>query len=68
MKFYQLLYMNKGRKISGGRYIRSRKKKLNEIAGQKRTVKLGEEKRKSKKGKGGNRKIFLLGAKLVNIQ
>jgi len=60
--------MNKGKKISGGRYIRHRKKKLHEIAGQKRTVKLGKEKRKSKKGRGGNRKIFLLGAKFINIQ
>jgi small subunit ribosomal protein S8e len=60
--------MNKGKKISGGRYIRHRKKKLHEVAGQRRTVKLGAEKRKSKKGKGGNRKIILLGANLVNIQ
>ncbi len=60
--------MNKGRKISGGRYIRHRKKRLDEIAGQNKKVKLGTEKRKSKRGKGGNRKIYLLGAKFVNIQ
>jgi small subunit ribosomal protein S8e len=60
--------MNKGRKISGGRYIRARKKKLYELAGQKRTVKLGTEKRKSKRIKSGKRKIFVLGAKFVNIQ
>jgi small subunit ribosomal protein S8e len=59
--------MNRGRKISGGRYIRNRKKKLYELAGQKRTVKLGEEKRKAKRTKGANRKIFLLRAKFVNI-
>ncbi len=60
--------MNKGRKISGGRYIRNRKKRLYDIAGQKRIVKLGAEKRKSKRVKGGSRKLFLLGAKIVNIQ
>ncbi len=60
--------MNKGRKISGGRYIRNRKKKLHELKGQRKIVKLGTEKRKSKRVKGGNRKIFLLGAKFVNIQ
>jgi small subunit ribosomal protein S8e len=59
--------MNIGRKISGGRYIRNRKKKLYELAGQKRTVKLGTEKRKSKRARGANRKIFLLRAKFVNI-
>jgi len=35
-----------GRKISGGKYIKRRKKKSYEIAGQKRVVKLGEEKEK----------------------
>ncbi len=59
--------MNKGRKISGGRYIQHRKKKLHELAGQKRTVKLGTEKRRVKRVRGSNRKIFLLGAKFVNI-
>ena len=57
----------KGRKISGGKYIKRRKKKSYEIAGQKRIVKLGEEKRKSKKTVGGNKKTFLLKAKFVNI-
>jgi small subunit ribosomal protein S8e len=60
--------MNKGRKISGGRYIRHRKKKLHEVIGQKRTVKLGTEKRKSKRTKGGSQKIFLLKSNFVNIQ
>ncbi|MBU1129310.1 MAG: 30S ribosomal protein S8e [Nanoarchaeota archaeon] len=57
----------KGRKISGGKYIKRRKKKSYEIAGQKRIVKLGEEKRKSKKTVGGNKKTFLLKAKFVNL-
>jgi small subunit ribosomal protein S8e len=60
--------MHKGKKVSGGRYIRSRKKKLHELTGQKRTVKLGNEKRKSKRVRGGNRKMFLLRAKFVSIQ
>jgi small subunit ribosomal protein S8e len=58
----------KGRKISGGRYIKSRKKKSYEIAGQKRIVKIGEEKRKTKKTRGRNKKTFLLRAKFVNVQ
>ena len=60
--------MDKGKKISGGRYIRRRKKKSYEIAGQKRIVKLGAEKRKTKRVRGGNKKTFLLGVKFVNVQ
>lgn len=59
--------MNKGKKISGGRYIAYRKKKSREIAGQKRIVKLGDEKTRGKRTRGGNKKIFLLGAKFVNV-
>ncbi|MDP2628994.1 MAG: 30S ribosomal protein S8e [Nanoarchaeota archaeon] len=59
--------MNKGKKVSGGRYTKNRKKKLYEIAGQKKNTKLGEERRKIKKTKGGNKKTFLLGVKFVNI-
>jgi small subunit ribosomal protein S8e len=59
--------MKKGRKKSGGRYIASRKKKLYEKAGQRRTVKLGKEKRKTIRTKGGNIKTFLLGAKFINV-
>jgi len=57
----------KGKKISGGKYIKRRKKKKNEIAGQKRVVKLGEEKRKSKKTMGGNKKTYLLKSKIINV-
>ena len=59
--------MNKGRKISGGKYIKNRSKKLYEIAGQRRRVKIGEEKRKTKKVRGGNIKTFLLKAKFINL-
>ena len=62
------LIMNKGRKISGGKYIRNRKKKILDRAGQKRIVKLGAEKRKIKKCAGGNKKVFLFGAKFINLQ
>ena len=60
--------MNLGKKISGGRYIRSKKKKLFERPGQKRLVKLGEEKRKVSRVRGGNKKNLLFTAKFVNIQ
>lgn len=59
--------MHKGRKVSGGKYRKGRKKKLYELAGQKRTVRLGEEKRKSKRIRGGNKKTFLLKAKFINV-
>ena len=59
--------MKLGRKISGGKYIRARKKKSSEIAGQRRTVKLGTEKIRQKNVRGGNKKTFLLGVKFVNI-
>jgi len=57
----------KGRKISGGKYIKRRKKKLNELPGQKRTTKLGETKRRSKRVVGGSKKTFLLQSKVVNV-
>ncbi len=59
--------MKKGRKISGGKYIQSRKKKLHEISGQKRVIKLGEDKTKSVRTRGGNKKTFLLKGKIVNV-
>jgi len=58
----------KGRKISGGKYIKRRKKKAYERTGQGRIVKLGEEKRKSKRIRGGNKKNFMLKGKFVNIK
>ena len=58
----------KGKKISGGKYIKNRKKKLYELAGQKRVVKVGEEKRKKQRTRGGKKKVVSLKAKFVNIQ
>jgi len=59
--------MKIGRKISGGKYNKNRKKKLYERVGQKKVVKVGEEKRKIKRAKGGRTRAFLLGAKFVNV-
>jgi small subunit ribosomal protein S8e len=56
-----------GRKISGGKYIKGRKKKSYEVAGQKRVVKLGDDKRKTLRTRGGNKKVSLLKAKFVNL-
>ena len=59
--------MRKGKKISGGKYIKSRKKRFYEILGQKIVIRLGEEKGKSKRICGGRKKNFLLRAKFVNV-
>ncbi|MFC1682017.1 30S ribosomal protein S8e [Nanoarchaeota archaeon] len=59
--------MKLGRKITGGKYIKRRKTKSYERPGQKRVVKLGEEKRKTKRVAGGNIKTSLLKTKQVNI-
>jgi len=62
------LNMDRGKKISGGKYIKRRKKKLREIAGQRKIIKLGIDRRKVKKTRGGTKKTFLFGAKFVNVQ
>jgi len=62
------MVLKTGRKITGGKYIKQRKKKSREIAGQRRIIKLSDkEKKKSKRTLGGNKKSFLLGAKFVNV-
>jgi small subunit ribosomal protein S8e len=60
--------MKKGKKVSGGKYIKRRKKKFYELPGQKRIVKLGEKKKRVKRVKGGNKKSFLLQIDEVNVQ
>ena len=60
--------MKTGRKITGGKYIKQRKKKAYERAGQKKIVKLGEEKRKTVRTMGGNKKTFLLKAQNINLK
>ncbi len=60
--------MKLGRKKTGGRYIKRRKKKKYNMPGQKRIVKLSsEEKRKTKRVRGGGGKTFLLKGKSINI-
>lgn len=60
--------MRKGRKISGGRYKKARKKKFYELLGQRKIIKLGEEKRKTIRIRGGNKKTFLLKSKTINVR
>ena len=61
--------MKTGKKISGGRYMQERKKKLFEIPGQRRIVVLGEERGKSKRKRGNkSRKFFLLKVRFVNVK
>ena len=59
--------INKGRKASGGKYIKNKKKKLFERKGNKIIVRLGENRKNSKRTRGGNKKNFLLRTKVVNI-
>ena len=59
--------MNKGRKISGGKYHANRKKKLYERQGQGINVVLGENKTKTIRIKGGNTKTITLRANSANI-
>ena len=59
--------MNKGRKISGGRYHAERKKKLYEMQGQQRVAILGEPKSKSLRTRGGAIKRILLSTNIVHV-
>ena len=60
--------MKLGRKKTGGKYKKARKKKSSERAGQRIIVKISEERKKTQRVKGGNKKTFLLGAKFVNVK
>ncbi|NCO11692.1 30S ribosomal protein S8e [Candidatus Pacearchaeota archaeon CG_4_9_14_0_2_um_filter_39_13] len=59
--------MNKGRKISGGKYHSNRKRKKFEKHGQENKISLGELKAKKQRGKGGNKRTILLKSNIVNI-
>lgn len=59
--------MRIGRKISGGKYKKFRKKRLHGIAGQPRIVKLGKEKRKVLRVRGGNKKMVMFSAEYANL-
>jgi len=59
--------MKTGRKITGGKYIKNRKTKSFERIGQKKIVKLGDNKKKTVRIMGGNMKTFLLRGKIINV-
>ncbi len=59
--------MNKGRKISGGKYHANRKSKAHEAPGIPRIVKLRQRKSKVLRTKGGNEKEVLLSTDIANI-
>jgi small subunit ribosomal protein S8e len=60
--------MRSGKKTTGGKYVSIRKKKKYERAGQRRLVKLGPDKRKKVRTRGGNEKVFMLRANTINVQ
>jgi len=60
--------MKKGKKTTGGKYIKRRKKKSYERTGQATIVKLGDDKKKSKRIMGGGKKSFLIKARFVNVK
>lgn len=59
--------MDYGRKKTGGKYHRQRKKKLYEKKNQERIVVLGETKRKQIRVRGGRIKTILLKTNMANI-
>jgi len=60
--------MKTGRKITGGKYSKKmRKKKSYERQGQKRIIKVSEDKRKILIVRGGNHKVVLLAGKSINV-
>jgi len=59
--------MRTGRKISGGKYHKQRKKKLYEMPGLPRNVKLGETRKKKMRMRGGSLKTVLLMTNKANL-
>ena len=59
--------MNLGRKITGGRYHASRKRRKYELAGIPRVVKLRARKMKVLRGLGGNSRNVLLSEEIANV-
>ncbi|MEA3329792.1 MAG: 30S ribosomal protein S8e [Nanoarchaeota archaeon] len=60
-------FMKLGKKISGGRYHKARKKKKYELGRTPRVVKLKETRKKTLRGRGGNKKTVLLGENKINL-
>lgn len=59
--------MNKGKKISGGKYKKARKKRKYELPGHQRNVILGERKTKTIRVTGGKKKVVLLAENKMNL-
>ncbi len=59
--------MKTGRKLSGGKYKKARKKKKYELMGQTRVVKLGEKKTKLVRMMGGKKKMISLSHNTINV-
>lgn len=59
--------MDRGRKITGGKYHKQRKKQKHEKQNQERIVLLGEERRKTLRVRGGNQKAVLFRGMIVNL-
>lgn len=59
--------MNKGKKISGGKYHANRKSKKFELAGIPRIVKLRPTRMKILRGLGGNKRNVLLSCDVANV-
>jgi len=59
--------MNLGKKITGGKYHKARKKKLRERRGEERKTVLGKTKRKKIRTLGGKIKTVLLSTDVANV-
>jgi len=59
--------MKTGRKASGGRYKKPKKRKLTGRQGQARVVKIGEKKTKTIKGRGNTKKIATFLNNMANV-
>ena len=59
--------MDRGRKISGGKYHKQRKKKTFELGGKVRVVRLAEKKTKIMRGMGGTLKTVSLAQNMINV-
>jgi len=59
--------MGYGRKITGGKYRKFKKKKKYELPGIARKVKLGKNKNKTLRTMGGNKKTVLLSGEFANV-
>ena len=59
--------MKAGRKSTGGKYKKEKKKKLDKRKGQVRVVKLAEKKTKILRIKGGNKKLVSLSNNFANV-